>query len=173
MLDFAPPEAAVAVPFLQLVALSEGHILTDADLRHLYDTESLISAPLILQDGPSQPIPHPWSPPVRAAPDLRRALVQLQFNCQWAIGGFSGGVASAGETSWSVGTYQAPGAGEEVEALRPESHAHDLTDALEDVLVKADALSFADAFVCRRTNTHYQVSLSLLLRQAPLTSFVP
>ncbi|KAL8278204.1 hypothetical protein RQP46_009377 [Phenoliferia psychrophenolica] len=159
-LEFAPPEPELAVSFLQLAALSQGHILSTRDLQHLYDEESRLTPTIIHQDGPSQPLPHPGSADVRAPRDLRRALTQLQFECQWAVGDPSGGVGwmdldpeRAGRTSWSVGTYSRPVTGRSTNGSSTRAPPSDLATALS----KAESLSFSDAFVDRRTATHFQV----------------
>ncbi|KAK4705531.1 hypothetical protein P7C70_g672, partial [Phenoliferia sp. Uapishka_3] len=149
-LDFAPPEPALAIPFLQLAALSEGHITSPSALINLYDVDSRHPTDLILYDGPSQPLPHPDSPAVRAVPDLRRSLTQLQFECQWALGDTQDGSGwmdvspeRIGRSSWSTGTYARP----LVESVVARSGTE---DSFESAQLKAEALSFSDSYVARR-----------------------
>lgn len=158
MLHFAPPEPAVVTPFLQLVALSEGHLLSAPDLTYLYDVESRAPNNVLLQDGPASPLPHPFSPAVRPLPDLRRALLQLQFECQWAVGDNMGGVdwmdlskERDTRTSWSSGTYEG-------KAREQDEERGAAADSLEVACDKLDALSFADAYVRRRTDVAIEVS---------------
>lgn len=158
-LEFASPAKELAVPFLELVALSEGHIIPREHLLHLYDSDSRPPRhPAWLTHGPADAHPHPNPSSPAPEPDLRRALAQLQFECQWAIGDRMGGIGWMDftperdeRTAWSAGTYR---------TVPPPPLARmdqDGEDVLAATVVAAEALSFADAFLARRTATHLEV----------------
>jgi len=168
-LSFAPPEPSVVVPFLQLVALTEGHIFPQSDVAALYDQTR--AAPLPLWYGGSKELP--------AAPravdeaeegggDVRRALMRLQVECAWRVGG---GDVSEGETEWSEGRIVGGGSDDMVEfeekgagdkSMEVETKAGANVDALERMAAGADGRSFADAFVARRQHVALLVSQTFI-----------
>lgn len=156
-LPFAPPAPALAIPFLQLVALHEGHLIPPSSLAALYSHES---APTLNVDRKSQTeqIPFPDNgdgiPVIQG--DVRRSLNQLQFECQWAVGDSMGGVgwmdfSDEGEkeekTAWSAGAFARENVGVNREV------AMELGGSLEDSVRATDSNSFCDAFVERRIET--------------------
>ncbi|GAA5889128.1 hypothetical protein JCM5296_007173 [Sporobolomyces johnsonii] len=174
-LDFAPPEPALAIPFLQLVALSEGHLLTASSLTHLFtqDSRSSPNPPWLLNANPARPLPHPYSNAPLVSVDLRKAMMQLQWECQWGLGDPTGGVGwldlgdekvKEGRTSWSVGTLErneepkkeeSKQEGKEKPAKMDDdesgkNEAEREVEELKKAWIAADSLSFADAYVSRR-----------------------
>lgn len=156
-LSFAPPEPSIAVPFLSLVALSEGHVLPQADLERLYDTARAAKVPLGQGQGASDwPLsPLPIDEAAVGGGDLRRALLRLQFECQWAVGGGAAWEEEGkeGETEWSEGRLMLDG--DEVEeavvaAMEVDEAKVEPVAVLDRMSRAADCLSFADAFLARR-----------------------
>lgn len=105
-LRYRSPPPSISVPYLQLLALSEGHLLSSTETKRLYDSTSLtdISGISSLQPFPSTGPLHVYAsltPQDIVEPrldfnaegvekgkshDLRKAIMQLQFWCQWAVG---------------------------------------------------------------------------------------
>ncbi|GAA6007598.1 uncharacterized protein JCM10292_003938 [Rhodotorula paludigena] len=172
-LSFAAPPASLIVPYLQLVALREGHVNAPATLSTLYESFSR-SRPyppwMLQQQAPlggrgERPIPHPLAKAPLPSDDLRKALMQLQFECQWGIGGPGSGVGrtskakghengSQTETRWSEGTLRVPPEPDEAVAPHANGDAVSLNadDAFDRAVRAADALSYADAHVARRVS---------------------
>lgn len=148
-LPFAPPAPALAVPFLQLVALHEGHLIDSASLAHLYSNE-YSPAPDADRKSQAEQIPYPDAEDrIVVEGDVRRCLTQLQFECQWAVGDRMGGVgwmdfSKDGEkTAWSAGTFSRDGAdGVEMAVVDSKS--------LEEKVKALETISFVDSFVERR-----------------------
>ncbi|KAI5480628.1 Rho guanyl-nucleotide exchange factor [Pseudohyphozyma bogoriensis] len=164
-LRFAAPEPSIAVPFLQLVALSEGHVISPEALTKLYTMNSLGTIDVATLEGPSFPLTHPTYAGIESSPDLRKSLNQLQFECQWAVGSTNGGVdwmgldipeeERANQTAWSVGTYlgkSGKSGGVIVEAKEEKE-----LRGVEGMLVGAEALSFVDAYVARRSAVQFEI----------------
>ncbi|WFD43893.1 hypothetical protein MPSI1_002558 [Malassezia psittaci] len=78
------PPLSVGATYLQLVALAEGYIVSQASMRALY-LQTLATPPEILGSGPLHPrsdiYPHGRFDLDSAAFDLRAALMQLQWIC--------------------------------------------------------------------------------------------
>ncbi|GAA6055540.1 hypothetical protein JCM3770_006777 [Rhodotorula araucariae] len=159
-LSFAAPEPLVAVPYLQLVALREGHILPASTVSMLYTAFSRsrpYPAWLTTQQPGVRPLPHPLSSAPLPSDDLRKALMQLQAECGWGVGGCASAegwldAGAAGETRWSERTLHVPPDEVEVEGegLAAGAPVGDADDAFERAVRAADALSFADASIARR-----------------------
>ncbi|TNY23810.1 hypothetical protein DMC30DRAFT_388948 [Rhodotorula diobovata] len=169
-LSFAAPSPDLAVPYLQLVALREGHILSASTVASLYSRFSPsrpYPAWLTQQQPGERPLPHPLSSMPLPSDDLRKALMQLQFECGWGLPGRAEPAGSHGapgepETMWCEGALRVPPDAEDVDvpvaATSASSGTPSLTkngasvgvDALERATQAADALSFADAHVSRR-----------------------
>ncbi|GAA5918474.1 hypothetical protein JCM1841_003986 [Sporobolomyces salmonicolor] len=177
-LDFAPPEPALSIPFLQLVALSEGHLLTASSLTHLFiqNSRSSPNPPWLLNASRSRALPHPYSNAPLVSVDLRKAMMQLQWECQWGLGDPTGGVGwmdlenekvREERTSWSVGTlerkekpkkekFKKEGK-EQPEKMEVDGSGRNKAEReleeLKKAWIAADSLSFADAYVSRRIET--------------------
>ncbi|GAA6041615.1 hypothetical protein JCM8097_007769 [Rhodosporidiobolus ruineniae] len=161
-LPFAAPPASLAVPYLSLVALLEGHLLPASALTALY--ESYSPAPpypsYLCQSQPGErALPHPLSVGYANSrtPDLRRAVVQLQAELQWRGGAEDGSKKKEGETRWQVGGLRVPKSEEEAEG---EEDAPPVVapgavelDPLERAVLAAEALSAVDALIDRRVRT--------------------
>ncbi|BGP36274.1 hypothetical protein JCM10449v2_000172 [Rhodotorula kratochvilovae] len=157
-LSFAAPEPSLAVPYLQLVALREGHILPTANVTTLYSAFSRsrpYPAWLTAQQPGVRPLPHPLSSAPLPSDDLRKALMQLQVECGWGVGGRASAngwleAGKEGETRWSEGTLRVPRDDGDVETPTAGlPAANGVGDAFERAARAADALSFADAHVAR------------------------
>lgn len=85
VLTWAPPPPDVAATYLQLVALSEGYIVSQAAMHTLYTQTRPRPVPLDRTSGPVLPTAHlyPYDRMSDAAPayDLRAALMQLAWLC--------------------------------------------------------------------------------------------
>ncbi|GAA5930249.1 hypothetical protein JCM3775_004340 [Rhodotorula graminis] len=169
-LSFAAPSPDVAVPYLQLVGLREGHILPSSTVDSLYSAFSRsrpYPAWLTQQEPGERPLPHPLSSMPLPSDDLRKALMQLQFECAWGVPGATSGEESDGalvedETAWCEGALRVPisaegddgrsGTQAVLNGTTGESDGAGGRDgkALERAALAADALSFADAHVARR-----------------------
>ncbi|GAA5891931.1 hypothetical protein JCM8208_002941 [Rhodotorula glutinis] len=169
-LSFAAPSPDVAVPYLQLVALREGHILPSSTVDSLYSTFSRsrpYPAWLTQQQPGERPLPHPLSSMPLPSDDLRKAIMQLQFECAWGVAGASGGDGSGGvqaeeETTWCEGALRVPRAAGHVDepsgalvgsqggTMGQRGAGGRVDGGLERAALAADALSFADAHVARR-----------------------
>lgn len=176
-LSFAAPSPDLAVPYLQLVALREGHILSFSTVDSLYSAFSRsrpYPAWLTQQQPGERPLPHPLASMPLPSDDLRKALMQLQFECAWGVSGAAdveGSVRAPGgeETTWCEGALRVP--------VGPEGRGRLSTvpfdpqggttgrggtvgrsdNALERAAQAADALSFADAHVARRISVLVEV----------------
>lgn len=150
-LPYEAVEPEVALPFLRLVALSEGHIIPLSNLTSLYNL-----------DSPAPPTPsyffkahgdaYPSYQPL-PCPDLRKALSQLQFECQWALG--------VSAVTWM--DFDTVGRGERTawsrwkEGVTPSPSGENCTAPL-DYMVAVEALSFMDAYISRSTIDLIEVS---------------
>ncbi|SCZ91408.1 BZ3500_MvSof-1268-A1-R1_Chr1-2g01389 [Microbotryum saponariae] len=161
-LPFAPPEPELAAAFLNLVALAEGHIVTEYAAHRLYvDISPAPNLPDFVTNGFADPLPHPYPTDSRVEttapiPDLRRSLMQLQFECQWGVGDPSGigwmdfEPGREARTNWSFRTLN--------EERDRDWYGSDLNlgilrsvgDPLESYATAMEARSFVDAFVSRR-----------------------
>lgn len=165
-LSFAAPEPALATAFLSLVALNEGHQIPPASLTDLYDRSSSKPYPawmLQQQMGTSRRAggggfgARPLAPDTSTQPlvsrDLRKALMQLEVECQ--RGRASGQAPSAGRVEICEGP---------VGRARGEASAGEGgtelsgSGGLEQAALAVNALSWADAFVDRRIETMIEVS---------------
>ncbi|GAA5955051.1 hypothetical protein JCM10213_002588, partial [Rhodosporidiobolus nylandii] len=168
-LAFSAPTPDEAVPFLQLIALREGHILDPAALEALYQASTSPSYPAYLaQTQPGdRPLPHPLSGAPLPSRDLRKAVMQLQVELQCGADGTESegdkGKAKEGETRWIVGGLKTPSPEEEQEegyeaggnsappSLQDSTRmASPALEALRKAEVAAEAMSAADALVDRR-----------------------
>lgn len=99
VLRFDPPSADIAVPYLQLVALAEGHALSKSSVEQLYSSTGCLNAGADSLLPPSSDGPlHPkielctterkssLGPTLGATYDLRCAINHLHYWCQWAVG---------------------------------------------------------------------------------------
>ena len=162
-LTFDAPESAVAVPFLSLVSLKEGHVLDPAAVAALYESTKRDLAPPWLIRGPADPLPQPFSTTPAPSSDLRRALSQLQFECQWGVGDTTGGIEwmdlsreKDERTMWSVDTLMPIGS--EAEQRTPSSAGvNPQPVSLDRLEMIANGLSFADAFVDHRNKVLLEV----------------
>ncbi|KDE03812.1 hypothetical protein MVLG_05752 [Microbotryum lychnidis-dioicae p1A1 Lamole] len=161
-LPFAPPEPELAAAFLNLVALAEGHIVSEYAAHQLYvDISRAPISPDFVTNGFADPLPHPYPTDSRVEttapiPDLRRSLMQLQFECQWGVGDPSGigwmdfEPGREARTIWSFRTLN--------EERDRDWYGSDLNfgilrsvgDPLESYATAMEARSFVDAFVSRR-----------------------
>lgn len=162
-LPYEAVEPEVAVPFLRLVALSEGHILPESNITSLYNLES-----------PAPPTPshffkahgdaYPSYQPL-PCPDLRKALSQLQFECQWALG--------VSAVSWMdfnrIGREERTAWSRWKEVVTP-APSSDFCTVQVDSLVAAEALSFMDAHISRGTIDLIEVSSGLMPLNTTLTT---
>lgn len=84
-LHLRAPAVDVAATYLQLVALSEGYIVSQAAMRTLYTSTAPVPLPLDAPSGPLAPTTHLYadarSDEGAPACDLRAALAQLQWAC--------------------------------------------------------------------------------------------
>lgn len=152
-LTFDAPEPEVVVPFLQLVALDQGHIIDPSDLAQLYQSTKPDQVDSWLLRGPADPLPHPFPTASPPSLDLRKALATLQFSCQWGVGDAAGGVGwmelsaqKDEQTLWSMGTLM-----KQISDDAPVSDVPvPLRPTMEDLEASAETLSFADSFVERR-----------------------
>ncbi|SCV67990.1 BQ2448_111 [Microbotryum intermedium] len=162
-LPFAPPEPRFGASLLRLVALAEGHILTEASTTRLYlDSSPAPDLPDFVTNGYADPLPHPYptDPRVETAapiPDLRRSLMQLQFECQWAVGD-PGGVSrmeveegKETRTNWSFSTLNENRDRIETSVVSINFEIiREVRGRLESYAIATEAQSFVDAFVSRR-----------------------
>ncbi|WFD20085.1 hypothetical protein MCAP1_002329 [Malassezia caprae] len=85
ILTWAPPPPDVAATYLQLVALSEGYIVSHAAMHTLYTQTRPQPVPLDRTSGPALPTaqlyPYDRVSDGAPAPDLRAALMQLAWLC--------------------------------------------------------------------------------------------
>lgn len=156
-LSFAPPEPSVAAPYLQLVALSEGHIFPSPDFVKLYDQTTAAPLPTWYSGGKDWPAPPRLVDEAEeGGGDVRRALMRLQVECGWRIGG---GAVKEGETEWSEGQLfegeatAVAGVDQVTGDSRMEVEAEQgpaSVEVLTRMATAADGVSFADAFVARR-----------------------
>lgn len=105
ILYYRSPPPSIANPYLQLIALSEGHLLTSKQVSTIYDSTSLpLKSHSSLQPFPSNGPLHVFSnftsqdtvePQLDLhaegvengrSRDFRKAIFQIQFWCQWAVG---------------------------------------------------------------------------------------
>ncbi|ORY80273.1 hypothetical protein BCR35DRAFT_92911 [Leucosporidium creatinivorum] len=179
-LPFDAPSPDLAEPFLELVALNEGHILPRTAVTSLYtSTERTTSLPWLTR-GAADPFPHPFPTTLEPAADLRQALAQLQFSCQWAVGDIAGGAGwshDSGEevTAWSVGTLPSmdePKESHPAQARRLEGSKDGVDTAVATLEAVADSVSFADAYVSRRNAVLLEVSELSLSPRPPSARFV-
>ncbi|GAA5915527.1 hypothetical protein JCM6882_005926 [Rhodosporidiobolus microsporus] len=165
-LDFAPPEPALAIPYLQLISLLEGHLVAPSTLSQLYEDFSspALYPPYLAQTQPGErPLPHPMSKaPLKGGGDLRKAVMQLEGELAWR-GGLGKAQVGDDETRWQVGGLRVPKReGEEEEDVEVKKVEGGLTqldggttldpalEGLKRATVAAEALSAADALVDRR-----------------------
>ncbi|GAA6064790.1 hypothetical protein JCM10212_004961 [Sporobolomyces blumeae] len=159
-LEFAPPEPSIAIPYLALVALSEGYIVPASTLSKVYE-QTCRSRPhpsWLCRNERDRPLPHPFSSAPPSSKDLRKTLLQLQFGCQrgWKRDDTDQAI-DEGWTRWIV--LDGPGA-EEVKGR--ELGSGDPTesgfshDELERAVIASDCLSFSDAEVARRVPTRIE-----------------
>lgn len=172
-LPFDAPSPELAVPFLELVALREGRILSRPAVISLYASTVHASSLPWLIHGVADPFPHPFPTTPEPAADLRQALAQLQFSCQWAIGDAGGGTGwtralGQTETVWSVGAVPSvapPKDSQTADARRlgtsQASTRHDDT-TLAALDAAADSSSFADAYVSRRNVVLLEVGFDMV-----------
>ncbi|GAA5899251.1 uncharacterized protein JCM6883_005158 [Sporobolomyces salmoneus] len=156
-LPFAPPSSSLITPYLQLVALSEGHLVSPEAIERLYEAEESTTnegeeAWLTLCKNAKgvRPLPHPFTSEGKKEKDLRKALMQLQFELQ--RDGKSEKKTKEGEKRWIVGGL---GSKESVEGTML-AEASDTSKWLARAVAASDALSFADAEVSRRIETRIE-----------------
>lgn len=128
-LSFEPPPASLVVPFLQLVALSEGHHLSAAALERLYAGSAYLLPTWI--DNYRVPSWNDVSYPKRQL-DLRKTLAQLQLQGKRLKAAETAGALGDGGPARKLGTDEV------------------LEVKLDAMVVTTEAISFADAFVARR-----------------------
>jgi hypothetical protein len=152
-LAFTAPCLSLVVPFLQLIALHEGHIRSAGSMAKLYD-QSIAREPSWIKRGEEEK---------EQGRDLRRALMQLEFDCQWGIGDRTGGVGWMDldeKEKWKR-------IGWSVEAVLPEIVEGTLeAESVEGTrwskaVIKAESQSFCDAFVERRIEILLEVRIDL------------
>lgn len=79
-ISFEAPEKAIVSTLLRVIAHSEGFELNKAQAARLYSSRLHIPAHLTWRlGGPSDPLPHINIASHKSQPDLRQALLQLQF----------------------------------------------------------------------------------------------
>ncbi|GAA5923324.1 uncharacterized protein JCM15063_003610 [Sporobolomyces koalae] len=148
-LEFASPETSIAVPYLRLVARAEGHILSEQSLQELYD-ERTLSTPnpaWLCRNARERPLPHPFSSAAPASKDLRRAIMQLQFELQRETVSRTSGTDGDGQDTGSEFFQSEQSVVDNIE---------DDPDWLERAVKASDSLSFADAQVARRIETRIE-----------------
>ncbi|CEH17719.1 Replication factor C, subunit RFC1 (large subunit) [Ceraceosorus bombacis] len=161
VLQFCSPTPSIAVPYLQTIALAEGHMLDSDELAELYDTTTTLHDPLserrVAANGPLHPATElihserrcdiDSSPTV--SHDLRAALNQIQFACQHAVGvprNVDGGLGEEHAEEWTPssehglwnltslhGCARAEGQDDKGEASCVVSETHSPVDALKKV----------------------------------------
>ena len=160
------------MPYLQLVALNEGHVFPQADVARLYDQTRAAPLPLWYGGGKDWPAPPRLVDEAEeGGGDLRRALMKLQVECGWRVGG---GEVMEGETQWSKGRLVVRG-DERAAVERAVDEGGMEVEGEEDTAVRklkrmamgADSVSFADSFVARRQ----PVALLVSLPDLPLRCF--
>lgn len=185
VLHFQAPLPALAVPYLQLVALAEGHMLDADEVENLYVATAAAeaAAPSYLPcDGPLHPDTS-FANPDRASGDsgqvtydLRHAIAQLSVWCQWAVGAerdpmglkahelekWSSTQESAVWSMTSLAGAYAENDDEEGEtpAATAPADAPTLLAQLQALRKMADARSFADANLKRCFRRESDVSSS-------------
>lgn len=175
-LEFAPPSTELSSAFMQVISVLEGHLIERETLQQLYE-QHVHRYPIDCPINPStKSLTHPV-PTQRpsAQPDLRRALVQLQFWCQWAVGSEMGGASwldlAPDRTSkmlFSTHSVPAHRVDHDVSEMGLQEqlvHQLDQTSISEssDVHLLAEAYetrSFADAWVDKRAEVQLEVSLT-------------
>ncbi|PWN46009.1 hypothetical protein IE81DRAFT_319377 [Ceraceosorus guamensis] len=116
VLQFCSPTPSIAVPYLQIIALAEGHMLDSDELTELYHTTTTLHDPLserrVAANGPLHPatelIHSERRCDIESSPtvshDLRAALNQIQFACQHAVGvprNVDGGLGEEHAEEWT------------------------------------------------------------------------
>ncbi|GAA6010190.1 hypothetical protein JCM10207_005659 [Rhodosporidiobolus poonsookiae] len=167
-LHFSAPDADLAVPYLALVALREGHVVPPEMLSQLYDASTALPQPAwVAQTQPGErAVPHPGGEGTVVGQDLRRALMAMQAELQWGAGASEAAKVGAkdGETRWSVGGLRVPvRRGEEdeseelvavltgVSSLSGGEKALDpASEALRQAVRASEALSASDALIDKR-----------------------
>ncbi|WFD27386.1 hypothetical protein MNAN1_002382 [Malassezia nana] len=87
VLTWTPPPPDAAATYLQLVALAEGYIVSQASMRTLYTQTQPSPVPLDRSSGPTLPTAHVYphdrvcEPNASPAYDLRAALMRLSWLC--------------------------------------------------------------------------------------------
>ncbi|GAA6018238.1 hypothetical protein JCM11491_005644 [Sporobolomyces phaffii] len=154
-LPFSPPAPTLVVPYLELIALSEGHVVEPRLVRRLYarstvqddDGDDDVESWLCHRNGKEQGLPHPIratrDEEVGREGDLRKTITQLQFELSRRQRTGEGLVVGAlrDENVEDVGTA----AGDQGEG-----------DELERIVRATDSISFADAHVSRRIDTRLE-----------------
>ncbi|GAA5987054.1 hypothetical protein JCM11641_007823 [Rhodosporidiobolus odoratus] len=171
-LEFAAPSPSLAVPYLGLLALHEGHLIDSPTLSALYDASSSRPyPPYLAQSQPGdRPIPHPLSGAPLPSRDLRKAVMQLQFEGQRrGMRGEESGEGNEGMSRWCVDGVRVLKR-EEEEGEEPEQGSNGAQlragvssmqsgeeqnelKRLETVVGATEVLSATDALVERRNRT--------------------
>lgn len=170
-LPFSAPEEETCTAFLSLVALSEGHSIPAASILDLYRATSSRPYPAwMLQQqmgtarraggggSGSRPLAPGSATQPLSSPDLRKALVQLELECQ--RGADVGSVTPAGQVVLCEGSLLSRRRDEEVAVEAATGPTREAT--LQVAAAASDALSWADAHVDRRIETMIDVSDCLL-----------
>ncbi|GAA5981057.1 hypothetical protein JCM10908_003967 [Rhodotorula pacifica] len=164
-LPFDAPEPDLATAFLSLVALNEGHVIPSTSLRKLYDSSTSRPYPawmLQQQMGTSRRAgggghgARPLAPGTSTQPlvsrDLRKALMQLQVECQRGDDVTALTAAQEGKVVMCEGPVRALVREEDDEAMEaiPALTAPTEAVSLGRAAAAADSLSWADAYVDTR-----------------------
>lgn len=155
-LQFSPPEPSLAVPFLQLLALMDGHIYPSAEMHSTYTTASPLVARSKVFRQDQAVLPEEFADEVSW--DLRRTMVRLQWECQSAVVG-SGSEDSLAEGMSTWFEHPAGGLGDTT-----------LDDggggSLKSCMRAAETASWADSFVARRIEIASDVCPPFILLRA-------
>lgn len=169
-LPFEAPEPELAIAFLSLVALNEGHVVPARNLARVYDSSTPHPYPAwMLQQqmgtyrrgGGGGYGARPLAPGTSTQPlvsrDMRKALMQLQVECQRGGGIIRG---SPGHFGMYEGPVRVPRSRDEVEGEEAAVPAAPIS--LERAALAAESLSWADACVDTRIESMIEVCLATL-----------
>ncbi|UZJ55337.1 hypothetical protein CBS101457_004657 [Exobasidium rhododendri] len=148
VLVFESPSAAQTIPFLQTMALCQGHLLSPDPLEQLYNTTRGsprsrwdVSRLIIPSDGPLHPSTVLTSVDKKSrcgesSPDLRQAIMQLQFYCQREP---SHSKDKQQRKLWMRDTLD--------DTLKPGEKSTEVDLSIRDMIVTAERRSFCDAYL--------------------------
>ncbi|GAA5949790.1 hypothetical protein JCM3765_007692 [Sporobolomyces pararoseus] len=170
-LSFSPPSSSLVIPYLQLIALSEGFILSSKTSQRLYESEEEEENELV-RDGEEswivlskdskgvRRLPHPFSNELKREKDLRKCLMQLQFELSKkkkssSYNNLGEEEVGSNEKRWIVEAVEYDNKEPEVEGPIVEGEEEE-EDWLEKAVFATDSISFADSQVSRRLETRIE-----------------